>query len=288
MSKPIPFELLICPSCKSENIKQTTHDIVCNNCKKAYKNMTQQYRFVDYGDEQVTDTLDKIKFIVKKNRTIYDFIMKVLGPVYFDTSMSRFLKKYVKSKNKIAINLGSGNSDISKEVSNVDIFPYGSVNITCDIANLPLKTNSIDVIINSAVLEHVPNPEKVVAEIHRVLKKGGIVYSFFPFMQGFHASPYDFSRRTIEGMKVLYKDFDIIEVKPSGGPTSGFLWVFQEWLAILLSFGIKPLHQLIWSILLVTLWPIKFLDIILLKHPMAHNISSGFVLIGKKSATQRD
>ena len=285
MSKPIPFELLICPNCKSDHIKQVSQTISCNNCKQEFSHINHQYRFVDYGNEQVTDTLDKIKFIVKQNRRIYDFIMKVLGPVYFDTSMKRFIKNYVKHKNKIAINLGSGNSDISKEIANMDMFPYDSVNITCDIANLPLKTSSIDIIINSAVLEHVPNPEKVVGEIHRVLKDRGIVYSFIPFIQGFHASPYDFSRRTIEGMKVLYKDFDIIEVKPSGGPTSGFLWVFQEWLAILLSFGIKPLHKLIWAVLLLALWPVKFLDILLLKHPMAHNISSGFVLIGKKNAT---
>ena len=101
-------------------------------------------------------------------------------------------------------------------------------------------------------------------------------------MQPFHASPYDFSRRTVEGMKVLYKDFDTIELKPSGGPTSGLLWIFQEWVSILLSFGIKPLHYLLNIVLMLLTFPLKFLDFILIYHPMSKNISSGFLYIGRK------
>jgi ubiquinone/menaquinone biosynthesis C-methylase UbiE len=67
------------------------------------------------------------------------------------------------------------------------------VDIVCDIENLPFKNNSIDVVFNIAVLEHVKNPENVVGEIFRILKADGIVVSFFPFIQAFHASPYDFS-----------------------------------------------------------------------------------------------
>ena len=109
-----------------------------------------------------------------------------------------------------------------------------------------------------------------------------VIYTAFPFMQGFHASPYDFTRVTEEGIKVLHKEFETIEVKPFGGPTSGMLWTFQEWVAILLSFGNKKLHMIIYLVMMCLTFPIKFLDYFLIKHPMAKNIASGFVYIGRK------
>jgi len=40
--------------------------------------------------------------------------------------------------------------------------------------------------------------------------------------------------------------------------------------------------MLIYLFVMVITAPIKFLDYFLIKHPMAKNISSGFVYIGKK------
>ena len=173
------------------------------------------------------------------------------------------MKQYNKS-DELIVNIGSGNSKIADNIYNVDIFAYDNVDIVCDIENLPFKDNSLDVIVNLAVLEHVPNPKKVIEEIYRVLKPNGVIYTAFPFMQGFHASPYDFTRVTEEGIKVLHKEFETIEVKPFGGPTSGMLWTFQEWVAILLSFGNKKLHMIIYLVMMCLTFPIKFLDYFLI------------------------
>ena len=178
--------------------------------------------------------------------------------------------------------MGSGNSDLHENISNIDIFNYDNVNLTADLLNLPIQNNSLNVIINTAVLEHIPYPEKAVSEFYRVLKNDGIIYCFFPFMQGFHASPNDFSRRTIEGLKVLFKDFKILEIKDASGPTSGFLWIFQEYFAILFSFGIKPLYTFLYFLIMILTFPLKFLDVLLVNHPMAKNISSGFAIIARK------
>jgi len=51
-----------------------------------------------------------------------------------------------------------------------------------------------------AVLEHVLDPVRVVAEIHRVLRPGGLVYSEIPFMQEVHEGAYDFTRFRLSGM----------------------------------------------------------------------------------------
>ena len=39
---------------------------------------------------------------------------------------------------------------------------------------------SFDVVINNQVMEHVDDLETAIAEIHRVLKSGGLVVSIFP------------------------------------------------------------------------------------------------------------
>lgn len=46
--------------------------------------------------------------------------------------------------------------------------------LNADMQVLPLKGGSIDLLFSWAAIEHVPNPELVMAEIQRVLKPGGI------------------------------------------------------------------------------------------------------------------
>lgn len=246
-----------------------------------YELKSGKYIFKKYESSDIVDGLDKFKNKLKSFPGLYYFLIQLLSPVYVDRNLKKFLKKNSKVQ-KLVLNLGSGNSKISANVLNVDIFAYDNVDIVCDIADLPFVDNSIDTIINLAVLEHVPEPELVINEIYRVLKTDGIIYTAFPFIQGFHASPFDYTRVTFEGIKELHKKFEKIEVKPFGGPTSGMLWVFQEWAAILFSLGSRRAYFMILILLMLLTFPIKFLDMLLLRHPMARNIASGFIFIGRK------
>ena len=249
-----------------------------------YKMENGKYIFYHLESSDLEDSLDKFKNKLKKYTKFYYWLISVISPVYPDNNEKKFISSYI-TEDKICLNIGSGNSNISDQVFNVDIFEYENVNVVCDIEDLPFKDNSIDLILNIAVLEHVPNPQKVIDEIYRILKPNGIIYTAFPFIQGFHASPYDFTRVTEEGIKILHKEFEKIEVKPFSGPTSGMLWILQEWIAILFSFGSKRLHMVIYLMMLLLTFPIKFLDYFLIKHPMAKNISSGFIFIGRKNDT---
>ena len=250
-----------------------------------YKIVGNKYIFKKLQFVDTEDSLDLIKSKLKKFSRVYYWLIKFLSPVFESGEQERFISRYIDADadaDHMILNVGSGNSKVIDNICNVDIFSYPNVDVVCDIEDLPFIDNSVDIVFNSAVLEHVPNPQKVVDEIYRVLKTDGIVYSAFPFMQGYHASPYDFTRVTEEGIKILHKNFELIEVKPFGGPTSGMLWILQEWIAILLSFGSKRLHMFIHLFVMVITAPIKFFDYFLIKHPMAKNIASGFVFIGKK------
>jgi len=54
-------------------------------------------------------------------------------------------------------------------------FIKGTKLINGDMQRLPLKDESVDFIFSWAALEHVPNPERVLDEVGRVLKVGGTV-----------------------------------------------------------------------------------------------------------------
>lgn len=240
-----------------------------------------KYIFNKLEFSDIEDSLDKLKSLIKKYPKIYYFMINLVSPIYENKRVKEFLLKN-HSSDKIAINIGSGNSVISDDVYNIDIFAYDNVDIVCDITSLPLKDSSVDIVLNLVVLEHVTDPHQVLKEIHRVLKPGGLVFTALPFIQGFHASPYDFSRVTQEGIKVWHKDFDKLEVRPFGGPTSAILNIFQEYIPMLFSFGNKKVHIVIYLITMLCTFPFKFLDYFLIRHPMSKNISSGFVYIGKK------
>jgi SAM-dependent methyltransferase len=275
--KPLDPSVFRCTTCKAASFIEKEGTQICSECNAAYPFYQNKFTFIKVDETVVTDGLDKIKYVIKKYRKLYNLLVDIISPVYPQVSMHlrRILRQEIEGKNLLAINLGAGYSDISDSVYNVDLLPYDSVNVICDIENLPFKDNSIDYILNVAVLEHVPNAPAAIAEIYRVLKPGGKLYCFIPFMQAFHASPYDFNRYTYEGMKVQFKQFDIRKIHTIG-PTSGMLWILQEWLAMVLSFGIKPLHTILHMFFMVTTFPIKFIDVLLQFHPAAKNIASGF------------
>lgn len=242
-----------------------------------YNYQDNKFVFTPFEEEIVSDSLDKVKKFFKDFQRFYDFLIYIISPQY--PSRYFFLKKVLsrtKDSNEIIVNLGSGYTDLREDIINVDIIPYKPVNIVCDITQLPFKDNSVDQIINIAVLEHVPDPQAVIAEIYRVLKPGGKLLCEIPFMQGFHASPFDFQRFTYEGIKVQFSQFKNLKIH-SNSPTGGVLWLFQEWVAMLLSFGIKSLHNLILILMMCLTFPLKFIDIILQKHPLSKNIASAFI-----------
>jgi ubiquinone/menaquinone biosynthesis C-methylase UbiE len=55
--------------------------------------------------------------------------------------------------------------------------------IQADAMNMPFADNSIDYIISSEVIEHLPNPEKFVVEMYRILKPNGKIIISTPYKE---------------------------------------------------------------------------------------------------------
>ena len=148
--------------------------------------------------------------------------------------LERYLRGHV-------LNAGCGDRDISaylksrysREVDNCDIRSSIPGAILCDLTAIPRPDGSYDSILCNAVLEHVPDPEKVMLELRRLLKPDGHIAVSVPFLQPFHPTPYDFRRYTREGLQQLAErtGFRVVEMLPvhSLAQTLGWLiWAHLE------------------------------------------------------------
>jgi SAM-dependent methyltransferase len=53
-----------------------------------------------------------------------------------------------------------------------------------DLRHLPFKNNAIDVAWNSSTLEHLPDMNEALMELHRITKRGGRVFVGVPYLYG--------------------------------------------------------------------------------------------------------
>jgi SAM-dependent methyltransferase len=79
--------------------------------------------------------------------------------------------------------------------------PYVQPTYVCDLASIPVEDCRFDLVFCSQVLEHVPRPSEVIAELTRVLKPGGRLWLSAPLFYDEHEQPYDFHRYTQFGLK---------------------------------------------------------------------------------------
>ena len=163
--KAIKKEILACPNCKNAELTfcQSSHRMLCSLCNKEYDFSGDKFYFSEHTEDDITDFLDKVKHTFKKYRTLYKALIDIISPVYTgNVGLKKFIKKHIAGKDVVALNLGSGNGDLHENISNVDLFRYDNVDVTADLLNLPIRDNAVDAIINVAVLEHIPSPEKAV------------------------------------------------------------------------------------------------------------------------------
>jgi SAM-dependent methyltransferase len=77
---------------------------------------------------------------------------------------------------------------------------------------------SVDTLLCSEVLEHVPHPSVALAEFARILVPGGALVLSVPFLARLHEEPYDFYRYTRHGLRTLLEEsgFEVDEIVETG------------------------------------------------------------------------
>jgi SAM-dependent methyltransferase len=152
--------------------------------------------------------------------------------------------------------------------------------LVCDAHNIPFADQSFDAIIAQAVLEHVVDPHRCVAEIHRVLKPDGIVYAETPFMQQVHGGPYDFTRFTFLGHRRLFRHFQEVESGASCGPGMALAWSLQYFLMSLTTS--KVLRGILKLISGAATFYLPYVDYFLIRKPATLDAASAYYFIGQK------
>jgi SAM-dependent methyltransferase len=171
----------------------------------------------------------------------------------------------------------------SIELVETDVALAPRTRLICDGHDLPFVDGSFDGVIVQAVLEHVLDPYRCVAELHRVLAPDGVVFAETPFMQQVHMGPFEFTRFTHSGHRRLFRHFSEIESGASCGPGMALAWAWQYFL---LSFARRPLSRaLARGFAALTAFPLKYFDYWLTDRPGALDAASGLYFIGRRSDT---
>jgi SAM-dependent methyltransferase len=165
----------------------------------------------------------------------------------------------------------------------VDIQAQPGVDLVADAHDMNMVAdNTVDCVVTFSVLEHVRYPQKVVGEIYRILKPGGVVYADVPFVFPFHADPDDFYRFSYRGIDILFERFLKVESGYNRGPASTSVHILIRFLALAFSFGSKTLYGLNIDVFKWLLFWIKYLDRWIGEFPMAHEIHAGVYFLGRK------
>lgn len=232
-------------------------------------------------DEERSGLTNWVKTVLRKWPWFYVFLIFLISPVCFSgLSAKRFLKRY--PKGSLMLNIGSGVHKPHPDIVNVDIFYYKGVDLVANAEELPFPTGSVDAIVCESLLEHVPRPQKIVDEMYRVLRPGGGMYIVIPFVYPFHASPNDFQRWSVTGLRELLKAGHIEKIGTRAGPTSALVGQLGTWFAIAFSFGYEPLYNLLSLVGLLIFFPFKFLDVIFGWYPTAIHGAGQFYSVSIK------
>jgi len=130
------------------------------------------------------------------------------------------------STHAIALDIGGGKRQIDDErYVNLEYSQYEEPDMLGDGQALPFKSESIDFIYCTGVLEHIPNPMLATYEMYRVLKPGGKLVACIPFLQPLHNDPQHFFNATPFGAATLFSHFEIKKIWWGGEFSEIVKWI---------------------------------------------------------------
>jgi SAM-dependent methyltransferase len=167
---------------------------------------------------------------------------------------------------------------------NIDLFPVPGVDVVADAERLPFPDNSFQRVECDAVLEHVRDACRVMREIERVLKPGGVAHVVAPFCHPFHEYPRDYRRFTLDGIRELAGDLDVVASGWRTGPTATMLVFILEYVKVWLPWRILRIG--VHGVLGWILFPLRYLDLILFRSVRVGRIGNHCYLWLQKASTE--
>jgi len=288
------LKILACPVCKrSVRFENHRNIIICGYCCRHYevkgkvpimleekaKTDIENYLNSAAGQYMLAEFYERGPFL-----KLYKIIMKITGGSNFHLPIKKRLDSIInkEGENGIILEIGSGNRRLHERVTNVDIAPFENVDVVADGASLPFQDETVDAILILAVLEHTRQPQKVINECYRVLKKAGIIYAEAPFVFRYHSYPTDFWRFSLQGLEELFYDFKKNDAGVCVGPGSGLLTFLTHYVSLFSFSNNVSINSILKGITFSFLFPLKYTDLLLIKNQRAHELAAGVYFMGEK------
>jgi SAM-dependent methyltransferase len=115
-------------------------------------------------------------------------------------------------RDALVLDAGAGNAPYRKlfrraRYESADFKRYrAGQTYVCDLTAIPVEAARFDAVICTQVLEHVPDPSAVLAELRRILRPGGTLWLSAPLFYAEHQQPFDFYRYTQFAFRRLAED----------------------------------------------------------------------------------
>lgn len=185
------------------------------------------------------------------------------------------------------VDLGAGGRQITPATICVDFLRLGSTDVIGDVARLPFRDSSADLVYATGLLEHVVDERAVLSEMARILRVGGIAHVEVPFLEQYHDDPIDVRRMTVPGLALALEaqGFEVVASGAHIGPTVTLLNTWARWWALVFDGTSLPARAASMGVFITcsTLgWPFKFLDALLIKKARAHTLSMGVYCTARK------
>lgn len=148
-----------------------------------------------------------------------------MGWLVKDHDVASFVSGYLRP-GMLVLDAGSGDSSLGESagtgiaVLGLDIIRAAATDVLADLHQLPVATGSADAVICNAVLQYCRHPDQVLAEFHRVLRPGGLLYLDVPWVQPYCPGGLDRWRFSEGHLVELLEHFDVVEHGPSIRPGS--------------------------------------------------------------------
>lgn len=126
---------------------------------------------------------------------------------------------------------------------------YSGLHIIGDLLSLPLCDNSSDAVLNVVVLEHTPDPYRVLCELHRVLRPQGRLLLAVPMIWEIHQAPHDYFRFTRYGLERLLSQAGLETTWLA--PVGGYFWLMGRYSFYFLKFWRRGLRMIFLPLLAV-------------------------------------
>lgn len=181
---------LICVECHAASLSTHENGLSCSACGKQYQFHKESGVPVIVSSRSPLVTEEIMSHAIKESNLDLD-----VANSHWNTGPLR--KMLDKTSGKRVLSFGSGDGgdrqwleQAGYELVCFDIYPGPFTDIVCDGHELPFSDAQFDIVVSTAVFEHLYNPFQAAKEIARVLKPGGALVGSAAFLEAYHANSY--------------------------------------------------------------------------------------------------